>query len=462
MNRIHALAGAILGVCVLTLGVAQAAPDRVARQHGPAAAGVPEPSSNLEPSTATPPARAGTDLAARRLLSERQLRKKLRARMGAVGGSSGAWVYDLDAPHDPVLFTDHGSKRRILASNSKLFTTTALLGRFGPKATFKTRLWTRGELSGPRNRRVLHGSLGLVGAGDPALSSGSFARNNNLPLTRIGVIARKVAASGITKVTGGLVADESIFDGRRSVPQPGVSGGPYLSTLSGLSWDSGFDNSGYARKPAKRAGQALVESLSKRGIRVKGAVRIGRVPASTTRKPSLAAVKSPTVAELLAATNKPSNNFYAEMLLKRLAAGNKSEGTTKRGARRAERYAKRLGSGVTMINGSGLTRENRASPQEVGRLLVGIQRKGVLRHALPASLSIAGVDGTLAARMRGTAAQGRCRGKTGTIDGVSALSGYCERAGHTVAFSILMNGVDITTAQNAQDGMVAAIARYGH
>ena len=62
--------------------------------------------------------------------------------------------------------------------------------------------------------------------------------------------------------------------------------------------------------------------------------------------------------------------------------------------------------------------------------------------------------------MRGTAAEGRCRGKTGTINGVSALSGYCKRNGRTIAFSILMNGVDITAAQHAQDGMVAAIARY--
>jgi D-alanyl-D-alanine carboxypeptidase/D-alanyl-D-alanine-endopeptidase (penicillin-binding protein 4) len=62
--------------------------------------------------------------------------------------------------------------------------------------------------------------------------------------------------------------------------------------------------------------------------------------------------------------------------------------------------------------------------------------------------------------MNGTAAEGRCRAKTGTLIGVSTLSGYC-RAGHgLVAFSILMNSVDIATAQRAQDKMAALIARY--
>jgi D-alanyl-D-alanine carboxypeptidase/D-alanyl-D-alanine-endopeptidase (penicillin-binding protein 4) len=62
--------------------------------------------------------------------------------------------------------------------------------------------------------------------------------------------------------------------------------------------------------------------------------------------------------------------------------------------------------------------------------------------------------------MNGTAAEARCRAKTGTLIGVSALSGYC-RAGHgLVAFSILMNSVDVTTAQRAQDKIAALIARY--
>jgi D-alanyl-D-alanine carboxypeptidase/D-alanyl-D-alanine-endopeptidase (penicillin-binding protein 4) len=62
--------------------------------------------------------------------------------------------------------------------------------------------------------------------------------------------------------------------------------------------------------------------------------------------------------------------------------------------------------------------------------------------------------------MRGTAAEGRCQAKTGTIDGVTALSGYCKSGSGLIAFSILMNGVNVDSGRRAQDAMAAAIARY--
>jgi D-alanyl-D-alanine carboxypeptidase/D-alanyl-D-alanine-endopeptidase (penicillin-binding protein 4) len=80
------------------------------------------------------------------------------------------------------------------------------------------------------------------------------------------------------------------------------------------------------------------------------------------------------------------------------------------------------------------------------------------------SLAVAGRSGTLARRMRGTAARGRCHAKTGTLNGVSALSGYCfqgpEDADHAVIFSLLMNRVDVNRAHVVQDRMAALIARY--
>jgi D-alanyl-D-alanine carboxypeptidase/D-alanyl-D-alanine-endopeptidase (penicillin-binding protein 4) len=171
-------------------------------------------------------------------------------------------------------------------------------------------------------------------------------------------------------------------------------------------------------------------------------------------------VSSPRIQSLTAATLKPSNNFFAEMLLKRLAASRRgSKGTTRRGSRKVRKFAHKLGTSIAMENGSGLSRSNRASPRQVGRLLVAMSRRSggaTYRRSLP----LAGEEGTVAHRMNGTAADGRCRTKTGTLVGVSALSGYC-RAGHgVVAFSILMNSVDIDLARAAQDTMAALIARY--
>jgi D-alanyl-D-alanine carboxypeptidase/D-alanyl-D-alanine-endopeptidase (penicillin-binding protein 4) len=82
--------------------------------------------------------------------------------------------------------------------------------------------------------------------------------------------------------------------------------------------------------------------------------------------------------------------------------------------------------------------------------------------SLYAALPIAGVNGTLFDRMRSGPAHHRCRAKTGTLNGVSALSGYCRsHGGHLIAFSILMNGVsDIYRAHYLQDKMAQAMAAY--
>jgi len=96
----------------------------------------------------------------------------------------------------------------------------------------------------------------------------------------------------------------------------------------------------------------------------------------------------------------------------------------------------------------------------VVRLLIAAQRDDELAKPLFKSLSIAGKDGTLGSRMGGTAAAGRCRGKTGTLTGVSNLSGYCKTKRGLVVFSLLMNGVSsLDAAHSIQDKMVIQIAR---
>ena len=81
--------------------------------------------------------------------------------------------------------------------------------------------------------------------------------------------------------------------------------------------------------------------------------------------------------------------------------------------------------------------------------------------AFEGSLAVAGRTGTIRKRMRGTAAQDRCRAKTGTLIGVSALAGLCESAGgDTIAFAMLMNRVSVARAHGVQDRVATAIARY--
>jgi D-alanyl-D-alanine carboxypeptidase/D-alanyl-D-alanine-endopeptidase (penicillin-binding protein 4) len=242
---------------------------------------------------------------------------------------------------------------------------------------------------------------------------------------------------------------------------PGVTPDPGdLPTLSGLSFNRGTQSGGYAPSPARNAGDELVAELRERGVRVTRGVKVDGAPDSLYESEPLGTVSSPTAKALAKQTNTPSDNFYAEMLLKRIGTGPTKQGTTARGASRAEAFARGAGSGVDLVNGSGLTRSNTSSPKNVAALLTYMRRDDSEKGSFYDSLAVAGKTGTLSGRMRNTAAQGRCHAKTGTIDGVSALSGYCRAGAGQVAFSILMNNVSITAAENAQDAMAAAIARY--
>jgi len=375
--------------------------------------------------------------------------------MQRIGGASGAWVYDLDASDHGLLFSWASKTPRVLASNSKLFTTAAILHRYGADGKLGTRLYPQ-----PRSalhRHAIRGNLVIVGGGDPALASSGFAKHNDLPVTPLGPLARRVRQAGIERVTGKVLADDSVFDRKRGVPTGGVDASGELPPLSGLSYDSGFVHGHYAPSPELVAARALTDKLRHYGVRVKHGT--GRVSNTALERHPLATVSSPGMGTLITATNRPSNNFFAEMLLKRLAANGNHPGTTRRGANKAERYARKLGADVHMVNGSGLSRSNRASPKSVGHLLRAMSTRtdhAVYRSSLP----LAGREGTLSGRMRGTAAEGNCRAKTGTLNLVSALSGYCNAGQDTVAFSILMNSVDVSVAQDVQDKMASLISRY--
>jgi D-alanyl-D-alanine carboxypeptidase/D-alanyl-D-alanine-endopeptidase (penicillin-binding protein 4) len=420
----------------------------------------PASSQGVREGASTPSARDGSALAAKKSISRDRLRRILENQMDAVGGASGAYVYDTDANSNRLIYSDSGSNARILASNSKLFTTAAYLEKFGGNGRLQTRVFERGQRTGGRER-TLKGSLVLVGDGDPALAVAGFAQARNLPLTSLGPLAQSVKNAGIRRVKGRVVADPTIFDGAGSVPMPGVTPDPGdLPTLSGLSFNRGTQSGGYAPSPARNAGAELIAELKERGVRVTRGVKVDGVPDRVFGSDPLGSVRSPAAKALAKQTNTPSDNFYAEMLLKRIGTGPDKQGTTARGASRAEAFARDAGSGVNLVNGSGLARSNTSSPTNVAALLAYMQRDDSEKGGFYDSLAVAGKTGTLSGRMRNTAAEGSCHAKTGTIDGVSALSGYCRAGAGQVAFSILMNNVSISAAQKAQDAMAAAIARY--
>jgi len=373
------------------------------------------------------------------------------------GGASGLFVVDADSGQ--AVCARAAKRLRPLASNMKLFTTSTALSRFGPSYRIATDLLGDGEVD---DRGVLHGSLYLQGGGDPALGSPAFFdRFLGGVGTNLFALKRQLRAAGVRAVTGRLYADDTVFDRLRGVADSGYATSSYIGPLSGLAFNAGYSDSrasGFASDPATLAAAKLARALRGAGIAIRTAPALRPAPANAA---PLATVRSPTMARLVRTTDVYSHNFFAEMLIKLVGAHFGGAGSTRAGARVVERFARTQGSGVHAVDGSGLTRSNRASPQQVVRLLLAM-RNGPVGEQFIHDLALAGHTGTVASRMHGTAADGRCRTKTGTLSGVSNLSGYCfTRDGGAIAFSILMGSVrSLGLAHLEQDRIAAAVASY--
>ncbi len=182
---------------------------------------------------------------------------------------------------------------------------------------------------------------------------------------------------------------------------------------------------------------ALREALADRGIVVEG-----RDTDTTAEVDSLVRVQSPTLGEILPALLKPSQNQMAELLLRTI-------GLTQTGVGRADSAARvesdqlqawgALPDGFVLRDGSGLARYDYLSPETVVRVLDAMRRAPAFA-TFYAALPVAGVDGTLHARMRGTAAEGNVHAKTGSLSNTRSLSGYVTTAdGRMLIFSLLCN-----------------------
>jgi D-alanyl-D-alanine carboxypeptidase/D-alanyl-D-alanine-endopeptidase (penicillin-binding protein 4) len=385
--------------------------------------------------------------------AQADLTSSLTRQMRQAGSFSGAYVLNLTTGERE--FAWRAGRPRILASNTKLFTSAAALARFGTEGTLATEVLGVGELD-PEG--VWRGSLYLRGGGDPTFGSRSFTSRSYGGGATVEDLAALVEEAGVERVTGRIYGDESGHDSLRGGPDSGYAVSIWVGPLSALSFNRGLateSGRSYQTSPPAFAAARLDAALEARGIQVRLKPRAGTTPEGAIE---LASVESPPMETLVRLMNKPSDNFFAEILLKDLAMQARGVGTTAAGARLAAGFARRLGARARLADGSGLSRANRASPHRVVRLLTAMSARDEF-DAWYDSLPVAGRDGTLRDRMRRGAARGRCRGKTGTLSNVSALSGYCTaRSGELYAFSILMNGVYTPGARVLQDRMAQAIA----
>ena len=373
--------------------------------------------------------------------TEAGLKTRIAREMRKAPATSGVYVRDIDSGEE--LFALRENVARIPASVEKLFTTSSALLRLGPSATLQTNAVTApGAIVEPDG--VLRGDLVLVGGGDPFFGDETAAQ-----------LARAVVAAGVRRIEGAVVGDESAFDARRAGCCTGYDydlGG----VLSALAYDRGIFH-GRERLDASRfAAVRFAARLRTAGVTITGTSRSGAAPADAR---TLAFVASMPVGELARYINVPSNNFAAEMLVKELGSRYRDAGTTAAGADVVRDTLDDFGVRPRVVDGSGLSRRNRATPREVVRLLERMNNQDVAR-SFRASLAVAGATGTVKRRMRRTPAAGRCQVKTGTLNGVSALAGYCRAAaGRDIGFALMFNRANTFTAKAREDRIAAAIAR---
>ncbi|MGK2950286.1 MAG: D-alanyl-D-alanine carboxypeptidase/D-alanyl-D-alanine endopeptidase [Acidimicrobiales bacterium] len=374
-------------------------------------------------------------------IAERRLRLDLEAWAAQAPGDSCAVVRN----DESVVFEQRPDDALVPASTTKLLTATAVLLQLGPDE----RLTTRVVATAPVVDGVVPGDLVLVGGGDPLLATADYmARFRNQPqtFTDLDALAASVEAAGVRRVEGAVVGDETRYDQERY-----VAGWPvrYLNQnvigpLSALAVNDGF--AAYptpgatdvplepADHPAVNAAAVLTRLLVARGIEVVGEPRAGAAPAEFQE---LAAIESPPMAQVLAQLLTESDNSTGELLLKELGA-RAGAGTTAAGRERARALldlAEIDVGGAVVADGSGLSLDNRASCS----LLVDLLERPDTGPVLDAGLAVAGESGTLSRRFSGTDLEGRLRGKTGSLNTVTALAGVVQDDDPPLTFAYVVN-----------------------
>ena len=354
------------------------------------------------------------------------------------------------------------------ASNLKLLTASAAMDILGPD----TKLTTSFASTAPVQGGVITGDLYVIGGGDPLLTGDTYAatfKHGPQPATDIETVADQLKATGITHITGSLVGDDSRYDNQRTVPswKPGYLPEREVSPLSALTVNDGSTMDPLtggpdtpAADPSLQAATTFTRLLQARGIQVDGAPRTAKAPAQTTK---VLDVASQPVKVLVGEMLQFSDNTTAEMLLKEMGLAKGGVGSTTAGLAAERAWLTGAGvdlTGVTVVDGSGLSRDDRVSCHFFGDLL----SRGGPQSPLAQSLAVPGKPGTLDKRFTSADLGSHVRAKTGTLTAVTALSGWVATdPGRNLTFSLLINtdGRAVDAADfAAQNNLLEALLPY--
>jgi D-alanyl-D-alanine carboxypeptidase/D-alanyl-D-alanine-endopeptidase (penicillin-binding protein 4) len=424
-------------------------------------------------------------------------------------------IYAKDVDTGQVVYAHNEDEPFNPASNMKLVTAAVALERVGPAFAFGTRLSAKNVANG-----VVKGPLYLKGEGDPLLlwedllAFASELKAQGITKIEDGIVVDDTEFAEGFIPPGYDQKDEDAsyrapigavslnFNSQTVVIRPGDRKGDaataYLlppndnvklvnkvRTRSGrtqrISASSVSDGDGTrievrgvigdraepvrVRKridnPSLFTGSALKKALELAGIEVSGEVRRGSRPDGTK---TLHYHRSRSLAYIVFLMNKWSNNFMAEMLYRFLGRGD-GPAKTERSREVVQSYLEKAGvdtAGFKTFNGSGLYDGNAITPRQIVDLLDFMHDRPVYPEYASA-LAVAGRDGTLSNRLKSAKTRGTLRGKTGTLNNVTALSGYMTtKSGRHVAYSILINDPPVRAwrLRRVQDDIAEALASF--
>jgi D-alanyl-D-alanine carboxypeptidase/D-alanyl-D-alanine-endopeptidase (penicillin-binding protein 4) len=424
-----------------------------------AAAGPPAASATASARAQSAPLAPGTAAAASHSRPAspspelRRLRATLIRLLRRAGPRSGALVYDLTAQR--TVFALRAGVRRPPASVEKLYTSLAVSRMLGPNARLHTTVLGTGHLG---RHGVWRGNLYLRGGGDPTFGDGAFNRvwESGYGPTATQLV-RQLRAAGIRRVTGKVFGDASLFDSQRGGPStkfaPDIP--DFGGQLSALTYDHGATL--HSPSPGAFAARELALSLRAAHIRARASSQNAKAP---RRAHVLAVVSSPPMTVLLRLMDVRSDDLFAELLAEQLGSQFGDRGSIAAGARVIASAIAAYGVHPKIVDGSGLSRSDRSSPREMVDLLRAAWRTPE-GNILEASLPVVGVNGTVQTTGVHSAARGNCVAKTGTLNYVTNLAGYCRRASHhRLAFALMVDGPANWAALGLESRIIGAIARY--
>jgi D-alanyl-D-alanine carboxypeptidase/D-alanyl-D-alanine-endopeptidase (penicillin-binding protein 4) len=470
----------------------------------------------------------------------------------------GTWGIEVKSLNSgKILYARNADRYFTPASNTKLFTTSAVFALIGPEYRFHTTVETSGVVD---KYGRLNGDLVLVGRGDPNLSGRTLpyylhTERKLPPIHVLEELADQVVQKGVHYIDGDVIADDSyyvferfgegwtqddlvwewgapvsaltvndnvVFVSIMPADRAGEKGfvtlnpfegyyrvdnrimttpqgtGPrriYINREPGSNqltlWgnipldDPGANEAISIEDPAEFAAQTFRELLERRGITIYGQTRTRHNELAnlstirvTTTAPAGGGESSPMprvtpplqlgihesqpIAQDLRVINKVSQNLHAELMLRLLGREKGTAGTIEGGLEVVRGFLTTAGVGrdeYVFFDGSGLSRENLVTPSAVVKLLSydDLQPWGPLFED---TLPIAGVDGSLSDRFKGSDVAARVKAKTGALGHVNALSGYATTLkGERVVFSILANNHNLQSkrALDTIDQIVTAV-----